>query len=51
MDMKQLAAGFLASEHGAQAVKALGAQGVNEPDAQQLLGHPTETVHENAVGR
>ena len=39
MDAQQLISEFLASEHGAQAVQALGAQGVSEDDAQQLLTH------------
>ena len=45
MDAQQLVAEFLASEHGAQAVQALGAQGVSESDAQQLLGTAAQAVH------
>jgi hypothetical protein len=48
MDTQQLISEFLASDHGAQAVQALGAQGVSEEDAQQLLGHATEAVHAHA---
>jgi len=39
MDPQQLISEFLASDHGAQAVQALGAQGVSEADAQQILTH------------
>ncbi|MBS0445002.1 MAG: hypothetical protein JSR59_03530 [Proteobacteria bacterium] len=39
MDVQQLVSEFLASDHGAQAVQALGAQGVNADDAQQILAH------------
>lgn len=39
MDAQQFISEFLNSEHGAQAVQALGAQGVSEADAQQLLTH------------
>lgn len=39
MDTQQLISEFLASEHGAQAVQALGAQGIGQADAQQLLSH------------
>jgi hypothetical protein len=45
MDAQQLISEFLASEHGAQATQALGAQGVSEADAQQLLSHAAEAVH------
>ena len=45
MDAQQLISEFLASEHGAQAVQALGAQGISEGDAQQLLSTATEAVH------
>lgn len=48
MDAQQLVSEFLASEHGAQAVQALGAQGVSEADAQQLLGTAAEAVHAHA---
>jgi hypothetical protein len=48
MDAQQLVSEFLASDHGAQAVQALGAQGVNESDAKQLLGQATEAVHAHA---
>lgn len=41
MDTQQLISEFLASEHGAQAVQALGAQGIGQADAQQLLTHAT----------
>ncbi len=45
LDAQQLISEFLASEHGAQAVQALGAQGVSETDAQQLLSHSTEAAY------
>lgn len=48
MDAQQLISEFLDSEHGAQAVQALSAQGVSEADAQQLLGHAAAAVHERA---
>lgn len=48
MDAQQLISEFLASDHGAQAVQALGAQGISEADARQLLGHATEAVQAHA---
>jgi hypothetical protein len=48
MDAQQLISEFLNSDHGAQAVQALGAQGIGEADAQQLLGHAAAAVHEHA---
>jgi hypothetical protein len=39
MDTQQLISDFLASDHGGQAVQALGAQGIGAADAQQLLAH------------
>jgi len=47
MDAQQLISEFLASSHGAQAVQALGAQGVSEDDAQDMLGHAVGAVHEH----
>lgn len=47
MDAQQLISEFLASDHGAQAVQALGEQGVNEADAQQLLSHATGAAYEH----
>ena len=47
MDAQQLISEFLASEHGAQAVQALGAQGVSEADAQQLLGQAAGAAYEH----
>lgn len=49
MDTQQLISEFLNSDHGAQAVQALAAQGVGEADAQQLLGHAAAAVQEHAV--
>ena len=48
MDAQQLISEFLASEHGAQAVQALDAQGIAAPDAQQLLGTAAEAIHTQA---
>lgn len=50
MDAQQLISEFLASDHGAQAVQALGAQGVDAASAQALLGHAAEaaTAHVEA---
>lgn len=48
MDAQQLVSEFLASDHGAQAIQALGEQGISEADAQQLLGHTAEAVHAHA---
>lgn len=45
MDAQQLISEFLASDHGAQAVQALGQQGISGDDAQQLLGQATEAAH------
>jgi len=47
MDAQQLISEFLASEHGAQAVQALGAQGVSQSDAQQLLGQAAGSAFEH----
>jgi hypothetical protein len=47
MDAQQLISEFLASGQGAQAVQALGAQGVSEDDARQLLAHAAGAVHEH----
>ena len=44
MDAQQLISEFLASDHGAQAVQALGAQGVDAAGAQVLLGHAAEAA-------
>ena len=41
MDTTQLVSEFLASDHGAQALQALGAQGVSDADARDLLSHAT----------
>lgn len=49
MDAQQLISEFLASQHGAQAVQALGAQGIATPDAQQLLATAAEAVHSQAA--
>ncbi|MBS0293485.1 MAG: hypothetical protein JSS01_13325 [Proteobacteria bacterium] len=45
MDAQQLISEFLASDHGAQAVQALGQQGISGDDAQQLLSQATEAAH------
>ena len=37
----QLVSEFVASNHGAQALQALGAQGVSDADARDLLSHAT----------
>lgn len=47
MDAQQLISEFLASEHGAQAVSALAAQGVGADDAQQMLGHATTAAYDH----
>ncbi|CAM3654487.1 hypothetical protein [Roseateles saccharophilus] len=44
MDAQQLLSEFLSTEHGAQAMQALTAQGYSDADAQQLLGHATEAA-------
>jgi ribulose kinase len=41
VDTTQLVSEFLASDHGAQALQALGAQGVSDADARDLLSHAT----------
>lgn len=46
MDAQQLLSDFLSSAHGADAVQALGQQGVSADDAQQLLGHATSAAYE-----
>ena len=48
MDAQQLVSEFLASDHGAQAMEALRAQGVDDAAAQQLLGHAAEAAHAQA---
>lgn len=48
MDAQQLAAEFLASDHGAQALDALRAQGVDEQAATQLLGQAAQAAHAQA---
>jgi hypothetical protein len=48
MDAQQLVSEFLASDHGAQALDALRAQGVDDAAAQQLLGHAAEAAHAQA---
>jgi hypothetical protein len=45
VDAQQLISEFLASEHGTQAVQALGAQGIGEADARQMLSHSTEAAY------
>jgi hypothetical protein len=47
MDTAQLISEFLASDHGAQAVQALGAQGVGESDARELLAHAAGAAAEH----
>lgn len=47
MDVQQLVSEFLASDHGAQALQALGAQGLSEADAQQVLGHAASAAAEH----
>lgn len=49
MDAQQLVSEFLSSDHGAQALQALTAQGVSEADAQQMLGHVAEAAHAHAT--
>lgn len=49
MDAQQLLSEFLASGHGAQAMDALRAQGVDDATAQQLLGHAAEAAHAHAA--
>ena len=44
MDTQELLSQFLSSDHGAQAMQALGAQGVSEADAQTMLGHAAEAA-------
>jgi len=41
VDTTQLVSEFLASNHGAQALQALGTQGVSDADARDLLSHAT----------
>lgn len=48
MDARQFISEFLDSEHGAQAVQALGEQGFSQDDAQQLLSHAAEAAHAHA---
>ena len=45
MDAQQLVSEFLASQQGSQAAQALGQQGVNPADAQQLLSHVAAAAH------
>ena len=47
MDVQQLVSEFLASDHGAQALQALGAQGLSGADAQQVLGHAASAAAEH----
>ena len=44
MDAQQLISEFLSSDQGAQAIQALGTQGIGQEDAQALLGHATEAA-------
>ena len=44
MDAQELISGFLSSEHGAQAMSAVQAQGVSPEDAQAYLSHATQAV-------
>lgn len=48
MEARDLVAEFLASDHGAQALQALQAQGVDGDTAQQLLGNAAEAAHAHA---
>ncbi|MBS0434991.1 MAG: hypothetical protein JSR75_08865 [Proteobacteria bacterium] len=45
MDVQQFVSEFLASDHGAQALQALGAQGLSADEAQQVLGQAAEAAH------
>ncbi|HEX7749840.1 MAG TPA: hypothetical protein VF445_13935 [Bordetella sp.] len=45
MDVQQLVAEFLASDHGSQAAQALADQGVNPDDAQQMLSQAAQAAH------
>lgn len=45
MDAQQLVSEFLASNHGEQALAALGAQGIAQDDAVQLLGQAADAAH------
>ena len=47
MDVQQLISEFLASDHGAQAIQALGAQGVNAADAQEYLSNAAGAAAEH----
>jgi hypothetical protein len=47
MNAQEMISEFLSSEHGAQAVQALGAQGVSEFEAQQLLAQAAGAAHEH----
>lgn len=49
MDVDQLTSDFLASEHGAQALDALRAQGVDDAAARQLLGSAAAAAHAQAT--
>jgi len=42
MDAQELINTFLSSEHGAQAMSALQAQGINADDARNFLGHAAQ---------
>ncbi len=44
MDAQELITSFMNSEHGAQAMSALQAQGISPEDAQTYLGHATQAV-------
>ncbi len=48
MDMQQIAAAFMSSPQGQQALGALGAQGVGAADATRFLGHATEAAATHA---
>ncbi len=48
VDAQQLVSEFLASDHGAQAMEALRAQGVDDGTAQQLLSHAAVAAHAQA---
>jgi hypothetical protein len=44
MDLQEIAASFLNSAQGQQALSALGDEGVGADDAQRFLGHATEAA-------
>lgn len=47
MDTQQLISDFLSSDHGAQALQALTAQGMSDADAQQALTHAAAAASEH----